>query len=110
MHDAPGDNCTSYCGITIHDTAAKGNEQYESESNEYEASHSSEKESDADNENEDSDTMMEEEMMDDSQPCPSSKWLWITHSTSEGEAHFLIGDDVATAVCVVGYRIFIYNM
>ena len=100
--EGSGDNCSSHCGITIHNTSPESADEYgTSESDSYSDSENGLK-SDTDDENED--TMMEMKM-DDSEPCPSSKWLWITHSSNEGEAHFLIRDDVATAVSVqnMGY-------
>ena len=97
MGEVSGDNCSSHCGITIHNTPPESADEYgTSESDSYFDSENRLK-SDTDDENED---MMMEMKMDDSEPCPSSKWLWITHSSNEGEAHFLIRDDVATAVSV----------
>ena len=44
--------------------------------------------------------------LDDSETCSPSKWLWMIHNGDEGEAHFLIGDDVATKVNDCSIRVF----
>ena len=98
MGEVLGDNCSSHCGITISNVnyipsleSDTSSENGVSELDLYPA----DEESDDIETSESNDTMIE-----DSEPCPSSKWLWVAHSVNEGEAHFLIRDDIATAVSV----------
>ncbi|XP_065887444.1 uncharacterized protein [Dysidea avara] len=96
MGEVLGDNCSSHCGITISNVnyipsleSDTSSENGVSELDLYPA----DEESDDIETSESNDTMIE-----DSEPCPSSKWLWVAHSVNEGEAHFLIRDDIATAM------------
>lgn len=54
------------------------------------------------------DWQQQEEQMDEhsmvlreSEPCHMNTWLWVAHSSEEGEVHFVLEDDILDAVSII---------
>lgn len=39
-------------------------------------------------------------MLREAEQCRMNTWLWVVHSIEEGEAHFVLGDDILDAVSI----------